>query len=228
MTTVADKVGAVHTAAPEPEKVSNYYLEIFLVSLSGLLLEISYTRVISFKMFYYFTYLVIGLALLGLGGGGVLVAISGRLRRAATDSILIWSLLLGALTIGVGYLLIAAAPVNTLTIWDYGRRTLTNGTVLLGFCLIMFVSFLPAGVILSTLFGRRPEGIGRLYFADLLGAAIACAIAVPLMASAGPPSTIMLSALLLVIASLRIAARRRAVWPLIGGVLAVALAIGVL
>ena len=92
----------------------------------------------------------------------------------------------------------------------------------------MFVSFLPAGVILSTLFGRRPEGIGRLYFADLLGAAIACAIAVPLMASAGPPATIMLSALLLVVASLRIAARRRAAWPVIGGVLAVALLIGVL
>ena len=112
MATVVSEVGAARAVAAEPEKVSNYYLEIFLVSLAGLLLEISYTRVISYKMFYYFTYLVIGLALLGLGGGGVLVAISGRLRRAATDSILIWSLLLGAATIAVGYVVIAAAPVE--------------------------------------------------------------------------------------------------------------------
>jgi hypothetical protein len=41
-----------------------YYLEILLVSFAGLLLEISYTRIVSFKLFYYYTYLVIGLALL--------------------------------------------------------------------------------------------------------------------------------------------------------------------
>ena len=144
------------------ERSSNYYFEIFLVSVSGLLLEISYTRIISFKMFYYFAYLVIGLALLGLGGGGVVVAISGRLRRAATDSILLWSLVLGAGFVGLGYLVIAVSPINTFIIWDYGTHTITNGAILLGFCLIMFLSFLPAGIILSTLFGRRPEGIGRL------------------------------------------------------------------
>ena len=38
----------------------SYALEILLVSFAALLLEISYTRVISFKLFYYYTYLVIG------------------------------------------------------------------------------------------------------------------------------------------------------------------------
>ena len=52
---------------------------IALVSLAGLLIEIAYTRVVSFKLFYYFTYLVIGLALLGLGTGGVLLAEAGIL-----------------------------------------------------------------------------------------------------------------------------------------------------
>ena len=33
----------------------------------GLTLEIAYTRIVSFKLFYYYTYLVIGLALLGFG-----------------------------------------------------------------------------------------------------------------------------------------------------------------
>lgn len=33
-------------------------LEIFVISFAGLLLEISYTRLVSFKLFYYYTYLV--------------------------------------------------------------------------------------------------------------------------------------------------------------------------
>ena len=40
----------------------------FVVGFVGLTLEIAYTRIISFKLFYYYTYFVIGLALLGLSG----------------------------------------------------------------------------------------------------------------------------------------------------------------
>src|SRR5439155_7795144 len=57
------------------------YLETFLISLAVILLEVSYTRVFSFKLVYYFTYLIIGIALLGLGAGGVFVAIFPRFRR---------------------------------------------------------------------------------------------------------------------------------------------------
>ena len=46
-----------------------FRLEIFLVSLAAILLEISYTRIFSYKLFYYFTYLTIGIVLLGLGAG---------------------------------------------------------------------------------------------------------------------------------------------------------------
>ena len=50
----------------------HFYLEIFLVSFAGLLLEISYTRVFSFKVSSYYMFLIIGLALLGIGAGGVI------------------------------------------------------------------------------------------------------------------------------------------------------------
>jgi hypothetical protein len=68
--------------------------------------EISYTRIISYKLYYY-TYLVIGLALLGIGAGGVLVAVSRRARRAETEIILVWSLLLGAASVFAGYIVVA-------------------------------------------------------------------------------------------------------------------------
>ena len=40
------------------------YAETFLVSLAAILLEVDYTRVFSYKLVYYFTYVVIGLALI--------------------------------------------------------------------------------------------------------------------------------------------------------------------
>jgi hypothetical protein len=186
----------------------SYALEILLVSFAALLLEISYTRVISFKLFYYYTYLVIGLALLGIGCGGVIVTVSRGLRRAETETILRWGLLLGAASVGVGYLIVATVRTDTLTIWDYGTlSSLKNLALLFGICLALLASFIAIGVMIATLFARQTERIGRLYFADLVGAGIACA-----------PATIFLAGLVLALAGLRlsISARSRAFLPVLG------------
>ena len=74
----------------------SFLAEIFLISAAALVLEISYTRIISFKLYYYYTYLVIGLALLGLGSGAVVVAVSKRLRAMSTRRLLLWCSLTGA------------------------------------------------------------------------------------------------------------------------------------
>src|SRR5712692_5808952 len=89
-----------------------YYAEILVASFAALLLEISYTRVVSFKLFYYYTYLVIGLALLGIGSGGVVVATSRRLRQASTDAVLAWSFLVGAASVVIGYAIVAWISVD--------------------------------------------------------------------------------------------------------------------
>ena len=75
---------------------------IFLVSLAGLLLEVGYTRIVSYKLWYYYTYLVLGLALLGIGSGGVLVTMSKRLRDATTERVLSVCGLTGSVSVAVG------------------------------------------------------------------------------------------------------------------------------
>jgi hypothetical protein len=205
-----------------------YHIEIFLISFAGLLLEVSYTRIISFKLFYYYTYLVIGLALLGIGSGGVLVAVSRRLRRASTDAVLMWSLLLGAASVGVGYLIVAVTRTDSLTLWDYGTfDSLSSLARLVLICFVLFASFIAIGVVIATLFGRRSEQIGRLYFADLLGAGLACAVVVWLLGSIGPPATIVLAGLIMAVTGLRIAARQRSRVAPVGAVMAVLLAVAV-
>ncbi len=89
---------ATRVATPVPVRArrQGYHAEILLVSFAVLLIEVCYTRVISFKLFYYYTYLVIGLALLGLGAGGVLVALSAptapgaHRQRAAVELLARW------------------------------------------------------------------------------------------------------------------------------------------
>ena len=138
--------------------VRAHAIAILAVSFAALLLEISYTRIISFKLFYYYTYLVIGLALLGIGSGGVIVAISRRLQRAATATILQWSFLAGAVSVVVGYVVVALMSIDTLSIWDYGTGNQLGAVAgLFAICLAIFASFLSVGVIVAILFARRSD-----------------------------------------------------------------------
>src|SRR6266542_3065311 len=193
----------VSTSGSDASSRRGYVVEILLISFVDLLLEVGYTRIFSFKLFYYYTYLVIGLALLGIGTGGVLVAVSAHLRRAKTDTIMMWGLLLGAASVGIGYAVVALTSTNTFAIWDYGTLTsFSNLARLLVIAFALFASFIAIGVMIATLFSRRPERIGRMYFADLLGAGLACAVVVALLASIGPPATIILAGVILAVASL--------------------------
>jgi hypothetical protein len=170
---------------------STFLVEIFIISAAALLLEISYTRVISFKLYYYYTYLVIGLALLGLGSGAVIIAISKRLAAMSTRSLLAGCSIAASAGVVIGYVAVAVTPLDTLTIWT-GNSSLQLAAVgqLIIICLGLYVSFLPIGMYVSALFSRRADDINRLYFSDLAGAALACLMVVPLIARFGPISII--------------------------------------
>jgi len=184
------------------------HIEILLASFSVLLVEISYTRIISFKFFYYYVYLIIGLALLGLGVGAVLVAISSRLRSLSTDLVLFWSFLFGAAATVAFYSVVAVVHFNTLSIWVYGSKGSNIGILLIVLIsIVVMLSFVAPGVIIATLFGREPERISGLYFADLLGAGIASAVVVYLISLMGAPAVIMLAAAVMAAGGLMVSVR---------------------
>jgi len=231
--------GAGDESGAPAESGRGYHLEIFVICFASLLLEISYTRIVSFKLFYYYTYLVIGLALLGIGTGSVVVSLSKRLRSASTDRIMTVGSLVAAVNIVLGYLFVARLPVASLAIWDYGTRDSAENLVkLVALCFVLFLSFVPFGIMISTLFSRRTAGINKLYFADLVGAGLACAVVVFMLNSIGPARTIMLAAAILAAVAVRlgVADRRSPIAPVaksarivapIAGVLVVALLAGV-
>jgi hypothetical protein len=201
-------VGSSTERSDPPAEVGGrtYHLEIFLMAFASLLLEVAYTRVISFKLYYYYTFLVIGLALLGIGCGGVMVAISKRLRAATTDAIIMWGLIVAAASVIVGYVAVAITPIDSLALWDYGTAaSLRNLGWLIVVCVSLFASFVSIGVMLAALFGRRTANIGRLYFADLVGAGLACGVVVFALYWVGPPVTILAAGLIMALAGIRMA-----------------------
>jgi len=181
-----------------------YYIEIFVISFAALLLEISYTRLISFKLFYYYTYLIIGFALLGIGAGAIFVAILAPLRRIELRRLLTAGCLLGAVAVAVSYVVIAVMPLNAFEL----VRTFKNleEIVKIGVvCGALFGTFLTIGVMIAALFSANPESINRLYGADLAGAGLGCALVVPLLGLLGPPSCIALAGVTLALVSARLA-----------------------
>lgn len=177
----------------------------FVIGFVSLTLEIAYTRVISFKLFYYYTYFVIGLALLGLGAAGAFTALSNRLRLQ--DPIrLVQRVAPIAGGVGVlGYLIVARLPTDVNLIWTGSTRQAVWQLLLL---LVLSVSltgvFFAVGLLFASLVVNQASEMRRLYFWDLTGAALGCLVAVPLQATVGPPAMILASMVLLALLGLAV------------------------
>ena len=164
------------------------WLAIGLVCMAGLLLEVAYTRIISYKLWYYYTYLVIGLSLLGIGTGGILVVVVGPLRRAATARVVAVSSLIGAVGIAVSYAVIARLDLDTVAIWDYGTRSSLWNIGMLGvMCLVLFAPFITLGVIISTMLGRSARTSAGCTSPTWWAPASGCLLAIPLITVTSPP-----------------------------------------
>jgi hypothetical protein len=164
--------------------------EICALSCAALLIEVSYTRVVSFKFFYFYAYLVLGLAMLGLGSGAVWTALASAWPGRTLESLVARACLAGSLLVGAGYVVVARVPFDTAQLWSGLAEPAKLGAI----CLALYAGFLAIGVAIAVILARRPSPIHRLYGADLLGAGLGAAAVVPLVASIGPPACIFLAA----------------------------------
>lgn len=181
------------------------YFEIFATSLGALLLEIAYTRIFSFKVFYYFTYLILGIGLLGIGAGGIAVATSARLRKLDISAVISASAFAGGASVFVGYFVIGPTQIN---IAESLTSPVEIGKLVLA-SLLLTATFFSVGIIVSTILSAQHESANRLYGADLIGAALGCTIAIPLISYLTPIRTVMLAGLLLASAGLRLSRESR-------------------
>ncbi len=185
----------------------------FAVGFVGLSLEIAYTRVISFKIFYYYTYFVIGLALLGLGAASSAIALSSRLRRMDTLTLVRTAAPLAGLCGAIAYVVVARIGTDANLIWIGSKgEALEQLARLLVISISLTSVFFGVGLILAKLIVAEAKEVRRLYFWDLFGAALGCLTAVPLQLTIGPPAMILVANAVLVALGLAITARTASAW----------------
>ncbi len=178
-----------------------------LISAGLMLLEISLTRVFSVTMWYHFAFMAISIAMLGLSAGAVLVHRAGeRLGEARLHGAL-HILCLGCASLAVGGIAVGLRLrcEQTLTI---------RGVIQLGaIYLLTTLPFVAGGAAMATIVRRYATGMSTLYFGDLVGAALGCVLAIPLLRVLKGPPVVFATALLV---SLGGAAATRRRLPLVG------------
>ena len=170
------------------------YVCIGLVSAAALLFQVAQTRLFSASYGYHLTYLVISVALLGVGSGATLSAIVDRRPRRP-----------GLVTLALAA---AASALAALLLETH----IDPGTALAAAILVAYVAgalpFLFASWIVVRSLREDPVRAGRLYAADLAGAAAGSLLAFAALPVLGAPALYGVSACLSAFAALAVAGLR--------------------
>ncbi len=173
------------------------YPGIFLISAATLLFQISLTRVFSVLFYHHFAFLVISTALFGFGFSGVfLFFFQSKIRNIKNTLSL--SALLFAVSSLLSYKLILMLPHQFMDIADNPRQIVR---LVLNYALLIVPFFFSGGVI-GLILSTYTEKSGKLYCADLVGAAIGCLAVLWLVPSLGASGAIVSSAFLAAAAAL--------------------------
>ena len=160
-----------------------------IVTASLLLAEIALTRVFSGTIGYYFAFMSISVAMLGLGAGSLWVTLRGEVKilpdvRAGQ----------AALALGITG---AAAMLAYLRFYPaMGAEGTTGQIAYVAIFGVLFVPFLLGGVLIATVFEANHADFGKLYAIDLLGAAAGCLVAVALLDAVPAPKAMIFISLL--------------------------------
>jgi hypothetical protein len=161
-------------------KAALVLLNVFLLSFSGLLLQISMTRIFSIYLWYHYSFAVVSIALFGWGFGGLLIHF--RYSKGGRDELSFTSALLLILGASIPLYIIVLPFVPLSVVWFY---------------LLSVVPFFIAGIGIAFLYSRFASLSDRLYFSDLGGASLACLVAEPVVLSIGIESSLMLLGVLI-------------------------------
>lgn len=168
-----------------PRAGAPFYGGVFIISASVLMLQILYTRLLSVMSYYHLAFFAISIAMFGMTAGAVWVYLqAGRFNRQTLARDLTRFASAYAASVGLSLLLqVGSVPVLALSA--------TTVVVWMQVAIIMSVPFFCAGVVISLALTRSPFPVGRVYAADLVGAAVGCLGVLALLDIMDGPSAIL-------------------------------------
>lgn len=183
---------------------------LFFVSFSAFSFELLLTRIFSILMWYHFASLSIGLAMLGLGGGGVFSYLAKeRLDERLISKVYVLYLVILVLLHGA-FFYINGHPDELVPFLSYFHQpyfqpfqrglfySLTPKMLLaivIGYFFLMLPFFL-AGIIISGIFKLFHNDAQKLYFADMSGAAFGSVFVALILNVLSPMSVLSLLVLI--------------------------------
>lgn len=188
------------------------YLALALVSGGVLALQITFTRIFSLMIWHHFTYLVIGVALLGGGAAGTFLAVHQWDRPTLKRR-------LGLLALSFGMASLINLVVIRFVAIDPLRAAQLPWTIvgLAIYFACLFTTFFTGGLTIAAAFSHWSSQAHKLYFADMLGAGIATVSILAIIELLGGPASLalisFLGALAAVLFGLELPHRLRRVLP---------------
>jgi len=176
------------------------FLSVFLVSFTGLTLQVTLTRIFSVSLFYHYAFMAISIALFGWGLGGIVLFFLKKKLRSVGSNV--------ALAFILAYSI--SMPIYILSISQF--QFLQDHIVV--YYAISFIPFLLAGTSLAFFYSKYSDSANKLYLADLGGASFACLVVEPILVLFGAESTVLLLGVIGSVVSLSLATignRRRTI-----------------
>ena len=170
-------------------------LAVFLVSLGVLMFEISLLRIFSVLMRYHYVFLIVSMSMCGLGAGGIL-AFHMKRKLKDTDNpyrAMFFLTVLAGITMPLSIMLLFKTPLRDFFI-QYTAISI-----------IPFIPFLFAGAFFSYVFEAFGRLSGKIYSADLAGAAAGCILVLVVLRFFGGINTVFITGAIVLIATLIIA-----------------------
>jgi hypothetical protein len=137
------------------------------LTFSGIVYETSLTRVFSVAQGYHFAYLVVSIALVGIGAAGSWLFFLGEHRTPPLSSIGTLGALF-SLSALISYALVNLLPFDL----DRIAIDMRQPFYLLCAYALFSIPFFFSGLAVALAVARAPRAAGRVYFADLLGAGL--------------------------------------------------------
>ena len=168
---------------------------LFVLSLSIILFELALTRIFSIVLWYDYAFMAISIAFFGLGIGSFVIhirkdKIDNPKKDSTVDQHFTFSSRIVQYAIGYGM----SVPVFIFLIGYIPSDT----SYIYLFYLISSIPFFFAGAGMALILLAMSEKISKLYFADLIGAALATIILDPIMQSLGAGSALLLTSVVVV------------------------------
>jgi len=161
-----------------------FYLGVFLTALSTLLNQVLIPRVLSVMTWYHLAFFAISVAMFGLTAGGLAVYLRRKpLPEAVVSAHLARHALMLAIALPLFFYLSLHIRIESSVAKAWTLRSFGD---LLAYSVCISVPFFFAGVVLTLALTRTGRPVGRVYAADLVGAAIGCLATLVLLPVTNP------------------------------------------